>query len=113
MKHSQMEHFDIDLGHQHFLQWVGWSPDRELNPQYDGIPDVEKYGAILYHFKQDGSECMGSIHFTGDVQRKIEPAHPSWTVDSWEPLTISPSVLCRAEGCGDHGFIREGKWVPA
>lgn len=25
-----------------------------------------------------------------------------------EHLTIEPSLLCR---CGEHGFIREGKWV--
>ena len=35
--------------------------------------------------------------------------HPYDTVE-WEPLTISPSVLCQ---CGDHGFIRNGKWVVA
>jgi len=30
-----------------------------------------------------------------------------WTIESVDPLTISPSVLC---GCGFHGFIRNGKW---
>jgi hypothetical protein len=34
-----------------------------------------------------------------------------WQLISEEPLTISPSLLCRA--CGHHGFIREGKWVSA
>jgi hypothetical protein len=34
-----------------------------------------------------------------------------WQVESWEPLTLSPSILCRETG--DHGFIREGKWVQA
>ncbi len=34
-----------------------------------------------------------------------------WDVEQLEPLTISPSLACRA--CGHHGFIREGKWVPA
>ena len=32
-----------------------------------------------------------------------------WTVVSWEPLTIVPSVLC---GCGDHGYVTQGAWVP-
>jgi hypothetical protein len=32
-----------------------------------------------------------------------------WTVESQEPLTLSPSIL-RIE-CGCHGFIRDGKWV--
>lgn len=34
-----------------------------------------------------------------------------WKLDSLEPLTISPSLLCMS--CQHHGFIREGKWVPA
>ena len=33
-------------------------------------------------------------------------------------LTLSPSILCRLgnvanEPCGFHGFVRDGKWVPA
>lgn len=34
-----------------------------------------------------------------------------WDLVSEEPLTLSPSLLCLA--CGHHGFIRDGKWVPA
>lgn len=29
---------------------------------------------------------------------------------SADPLTISPSLLCR---CGDHGFVENGKWRAA
>lgn len=36
---------------------------------------------------------------------------PKWTVESWDPLTLSPSLQCRS--CAHHGFIREGRWVPA
>lgn len=34
-----------------------------------------------------------------------------WDVLSVNPLTLSPSLLCKA--CGHHGFIRQGRWVPA
>ena len=34
-----------------------------------------------------------------------------WKLEQLEPLTISPSLLCMS--CQHHGFIREGKWVPA
>lgn len=34
-----------------------------------------------------------------------------WELVSLEPLTLSPSLLCRV--CGHHGFIRDGRWVPA
>ncbi len=33
-----------------------------------------------------------------------------WALESEAPLTISPSVLCL--GCGHHGFIRGGRWIP-
>jgi hypothetical protein len=33
-----------------------------------------------------------------------------WTLEKFEPLTLSPSLLCRA--CGHHGFIKEGRWIP-
>lgn len=33
------------------------------------------------------------------------------TLVSRDPLHVEPSILCLS--CGDHGFIRDGKWVPA
>ena len=100
----------IDLGHDHTLSFVGWAPDRELNPQYDGIPDVEKYGASIDHKTAAGEPCSGFVTFDGEVARQVSPKSPKWTVESWEPLTLSPSVLC---SCGDHGFVRSGRWEPA
>lgn len=32
-----------------------------------------------------------------------------WTLESTDPLTVNPSLLCRL--CGHHGFIRGGKWL--
>jgi hypothetical protein len=32
-------------------------------------------------------------------------------IDATDPLTVSPSILCR--DCGTHGFVRDGKWVAA
>jgi hypothetical protein len=34
-----------------------------------------------------------------------------WTVQSINPLTVTPSILCT--GCHTHGFITDGKWVTA
>ena len=37
-----------------------------------------------------------------------------WTVTQKEPLTVTPSIHCaEPEGCGLHGWIRDGKWVSA
>lgn len=101
----------VDLGHDHWLSFFGWHPDRDLNPQYEGIPDVDKAGATVDHRKPDGSLCSGAITFDSPTMRAVGQSERAlWQVESWEPLTISPSLLCK---CGDHGFIREGCWVPA
>lgn len=105
------DHPDIDLGHGHTLTYMGWYPDRELNPQDRGLPDVERYAALIEHVAPNGEPCASAATFAGEVQAQIEPNKPTWTVESWEPLTLSPSLLCRR--CGDHGFIRAGKWVTA
>lgn len=34
-----------------------------------------------------------------------------WVIEQRNPLTLSPSIHCLE--CGCHGFIREGRWVPA
>lgn len=101
---------ELNLGHGHFLRYVSWTPDRDLNPQVSHLPDVERWGAILRHpHSVTGSDCEGMLTFHGPVQQELEPNRPKWTVESWEPLTLSPSVLC---GCGDHGFVRNGIWEP-
>lgn len=33
-----------------------------------------------------------------------------WDLEQQSPLTLTPSLLCRA--CGHHGFIRGGQWHP-
>jgi hypothetical protein len=101
----------VDIGHDHWLKYSCWKPNRALNPQYDGVPDVEKFAVMVWHKTTDGRWCVSGCNLAGDVQRKIEPNHPAWQVDCWEPLTLSPSILCLT--CRDHGFIREGKWVTA
>lgn len=100
---------DIELGDGHTLQFTGYEPDRELNPE---AKDDDRFGAIIAHFRADnGEECCGAIMFDGHVQRTVRPEGPFWKVESLDPLTLSPSILCRQ--CGDHGFIRQGKWVGA
>lgn len=107
----------IDLGHGHTLRYTSWVPDRSLNPQYDGVPDVDQWGAIVGHptgpnplAQHSSGYCEAAITFDGDVQRRVHPNAPKWVVESWEPLTVSPSLLC---ACGDHGFIRDGCRLPA
>lgn len=90
---------DLDLGHDHRLRFS----------QYEnGV-----VGAIVEHLNPDGQPCSGAIMFDvpeAHVFIAKDRPRPLWTVQSWEPLTLTPSVLC---SCGDHGHIQEDKWVPA
>lgn len=105
----------MDLGHGHTGSWVSWAPDRNLNPQYQGLPDVERYGLLIKHATPDGNPCVGSVAFDTEEIRAINEKimtrkQALWQVESWAPLTLSPSILC---SCGDHGYVRDGRWVPA
>lgn len=97
----------IDLGNNHSYSFYSWAPDRELNPQYEGIPDVSKAGLIINHLTSEGRQCSGAVLFEGEIQQKLFPERDKWKVENWNPLTLSPSILC---SCGDHGYIREGRW---
>ena len=98
----------MDLGSGHVGFKASWSPDRDLNPQYDGIPDIPWCGLTIEHTAPDGAECSGHITFAVPGT-EIWPHH-KWTVISFDPLHVEPSILC---DCGDHGFIRDGRWVTA
>lgn len=54
--------------------------------------------------------CSGHPGFD-EVPCGIPIRDGGWTVTCWEPLTVTPSLLCR--DCGTHGFITAGAWVPA
>lgn len=78
-----------DLGHRHFVmanvkgEWLWW---------HDCNADRPVGGWGWFGRNQDGRE-------SGHV------------IESEHPLTVRGSLIC--EACGDHGFIREGRWVPA
>lgn len=77
--------------------------------EYQGEPA----GVTEWHRKMDGTWCRGWLAFKGSAwANSFKPEQEvGWDVLQKEPLTLSPSILCRA--CGSHGYIREGKWVQA
>jgi len=101
----------LDLGRGHAIQIAAWDPDLDLNPTLCRFSDQfpAKTSGIVTHDLPGGRECSGAITFDVPLAREFFSG-PFWTVESWEPLTLSPSLLCH---CGDHGFIRDGRWVPA
>jgi hypothetical protein len=88
----------VDIGDDHAISFA----------EYEG----ERSGCTIWHTRPDnGEECAGWLSFAGRAWSRAIPSAPAWTVESEDPLTLSPSVLCRA--CGDHGWVRNGKWVKA
>lgn len=49
--------------------------------------------------------CLGGIQF--DIPVNANAAGAKWQLVSLEPLHVEPSLACH---CGDHGYIRDGKW---
>jgi len=58
---------------------------------------------ILWLHRHEDRWFTGWIDLTSGTRHRLV---------SEDPLTIEPSILCPA-GCGLHGFIRGGRWVPA
>lgn len=87
----------IDLGGGHYLR-----------PVVDG--DGKPWGWVEEHpdAQRPGHPCSGSVARRGATGAENRP---QWDVLSEEPITLSPSIVCR--GCGAHGWIRDGRWVPA
>ena len=95
-----------------------WPPaDVQLNDLGQGVSwsksvtqDGEWVGILEWHVCKDpdGELSPGGVYFQNAPEWM---RGPRWTVECEDPLTISPSVLCRT--CGLHGFIREGRWMPA
>lgn len=94
-----MTHEPLDLGDGVTLNFTSWG-------------EHDRVGYLLDHSKPDGSECEGGAGlFDLPGVREAFPGRAVWQIESWEPLTLSPSLLCSA--CGHHGFVRQGQWVPA
>ena len=85
-----------DIGHGHSLEPIIFPGD------------TQPCGFAVYHPHSDtGAECGCTVWINPDRVRNANV----WTVDRLEPLTLSPSVQCA--NCRDHGFIKQGKWLPA
>lgn len=68
-------------------------------------------GLIHFHPKPDGSRCNGGAILFDIPENDNVPDRAKWQVVSLDPLRLEPSLLCTV--CGNHGFIRAGRWVPA
>lgn len=101
----------LDLGMGHFAWFVAFAPDRSIPANAERFrdqPDDPRVGLIVTHdCPKHGPQYKTYI----GLNPRLNTASACWTVESWEPLTLSPSLLSTC--CGDHGFIRNGRWIPA
>jgi hypothetical protein len=89
---------DLDLGGTHRV-WF-YTDD---TGQRTGLIDAHQHKT-----DPDGWHHHSSVLFDlPGVDGYSSPGRPLWQVHSLGPLHLEPSLACT---CGDHGFIRAGRW---
>jgi hypothetical protein len=99
-----------DLGDGFSWTFFVWSPDRDLNPQYKDVPDIDPAGVLIW---RDGEVVAGPWFDLPAVRQRHQG--PVWQVVSLDPLHLEPSIqMYDNQGAPSfHGFIRDGRWVAA
>lgn len=88
--------------------YIPLAPKHAFSKILDG--DGNWVGLLEWHECTDRVSA-GGVNFDtpeGHAARPGEPPSHFWQVESWDPLTISPSIRCLV--CDNHGFIRQGRW---
>lgn len=82
--------------------------------------DGDTIGLIEHHPATAKNAARGHKYCGGYIAWAPDPGHPHTAVrhqlvsggpGDEEHLTVTPSLLCQS--CGHHGFITNGRWVPA
>ena len=77
----------------------GWWREAFGNPE---APDDVAWAHRCTNHGGHTAMVIGRVEVTSGEKHRLV---------SRDPLHVEPSILCAA--CGDHGFIRDGKWVKA
>jgi hypothetical protein len=106
-----MRRSELGLGPDHRLDLGGGASAQFL--AWHGDPSEQVIGIAFRHpHRLTGQPCEINVHFDVAAERvRAEsgaPARMRWLVLSWQPLDLSPSIVC--DLCGAHGFIRNGRW---
>lgn len=121
----------IDLGHGFYYSFTSWSPDRKLNPQYEGMPDIDPVGIIIWRLEPrqpdqvidedapEGFSWTGVAYCYFDTPEIAAVAgdSPRWTLHNLDPLHLEPSIQMYdfpdgVQTPSYHGHIRGGRWEP-
>lgn len=91
-----------------FLVPGGWSESVQIRnpggPNYRVLfyPD----GSARFEHRCDRGDQFATVICAPALQ--LDGGH---AIITREPLTVTPSILC--PDCGTHGFIQNGRWLPA
>lgn len=97
------ERFDLGL--------PGHSYSKVIDKHGNWVAIYEWHPLVIDGVDKD-QECGGFVAFDTPEAREVTTEQaPKWDVQSWDPLTIHPSLLCRS--CKSHGWIQHGRWVDA
>lgn len=105
--------FDIDLGDDHYLRWSIYEGER-----CGGIISHKKTAALLAKQRTEADVpeavdefCYAAFTIKNSNFDRVYPGRTIWEFNNdFDKPTLTPSFLCH---CGDHGFVRAGKWVRA
>jgi hypothetical protein len=97
--------------------WVGAGGPGIFTKEMQPVP--ARRGVGLSFDCPCGCDVRGYVAFENPLDGgppKTNPGEPTWhrTGDTFETLTLAPSILRRPEkgGCGWHGFITNGEVTP-
>lgn len=98
----------INIGNDHYIAYYTYAGSKEN--------ETSSIGFTIVHKKPNGKWCVGSVMFDLPEAQRFRTMMPNgqlsavWDLISREPLHVEPSIAC---SCGDHGYVRDGKWQPA
>ncbi len=100
----------VDVGHGVQISFTSWGPHPRVGLTVFHVCT----GGNCRETGPDGQRnwCGGGVLFDLPGVREAFPDRALWTVESFDPLTLSPSLQCACPGCTHHGYIRAGRWEP-
>lgn len=121
--------YDLDLGSDVYLSWTYGTQEGFDHLPFSERPRTEQPIGCTLFFKDPGSASgwdIGGLTFSSapGAYREFQQdgqtrQRPTWDVQSWAPLTLTPSILnpghktTYGETATRHGFITGGRWIPA
>lgn len=129
----------VDLGHGWSVVFQVEVPCEKVDPEdwdtcaivghgpghFDTIITADRtagnvVGLMFWHTDRLGNPCHNGLSFANvaslEPGRTIQSA--GHTLEQLDPLHVEASILCKAiaadgQSCDGHGWVRDGRWVPA